>query len=192
MIDVALNMFDDIDKLIQFCGAVFSKEELNELRPPYSQYHQILQLKGQAEPNHADIARQVAKFIMKHPKLKDINKDEAKSIMIGKMLFNFSYNHACSVTLNAFSEKILCSKGGANVRFYIFDVFSRLNHSCQPNLEQYLNDDDVTVCTAVRQITAREQLFINYLGDMQFKSTLERKKFLKDGWNFDCQCPKCE
>lgn len=70
------------------------------------------------------------------------------------------------------------------MRYYVFDAFSRFNHSCDPNLDQYLDDDDVTYCIANRQITKGDQLYINYLGDMKFENNDERKTYLEENWNF--------
>lgn len=191
MILAALDIFKDIETMLEFWRAYLSNEKPSEIQTPCSQYREIIELKGKAETNHSGIARSVVSFILLHLDLTNSNTDESKLEKIKRMLFHLSYNHANSIVLNAFTEQITCTKGGAYVRYYIFDVLSRLNHSCEPNLEAYLNDDDVTMCVAVRQITAGEQLFISYLGNMQFKSALEQKKYLNEGWNFDCKCPKC-
>lgn len=37
-----------------------------------------------------------------------------------------------------------------------------------------------------------EQLFISYLGDMEFETNAEHRENLKDSLNFDCQCKLCE
>lgn len=190
MIVVAFKAADNIEILLEFCrGVLFSNKEPRKCRPPYSKYGEILKLKGQAEPDHAAIARRVVKFIMKLPKLESF--DSSKSEELKRILFYISYHHANTIALNAFSEMITCSKGGAYVQFYIFDALSRFNHSCDPNIELFLDDDNIIYGIATRQIKPGEQLFISYLGDERIECTQERKKYLKEGWNFDCQCQKC-
>lgn len=48
------------------------------------------------------------------------------------------------LTLNAFSVKLPLTSDGSSVRFYIFDLMSRFNHSCQANIEQNLDDENIT------------------------------------------------
>lgn len=79
-----------------------------------------------------------------------------------------AYNNVNALALNAFSEKRIITKGGACIRYFIFDILYRINHSCEPNLEHYFDDDDVTYCAANRPIKAGEQIFINYLEQMEF------------------------
>lgn len=188
MITTAIGAFKNINAFLQFCDAVLSSnKKTNNNRPPFSLYGEILKLKGQTEKNSVAVARRILNHIGKIPKIEAMDL----SVPQQKILFSLAYQHAKCITLNAFSEEIACSKGGAYVRFYIFDVFSRLNHSCQPNLDQYLDDSDVTICIAAQPIQRNEQLFIDYTGGMVFECTKQRKAYLKEGWNFDCKCQKC-
>lgn len=187
MITVALNAVSDIKALLEFCsGLLFLNKRYKNCQPPYSQYGEILKLKEQPEHVHAAIARRVVKHIMQLPQLESSKTEEMKRI-----LFNLAYRHAISVTLNMFSETIICSKGGGYVRCSMSDILSRLNHSCDPNLNHYIDDNDVTYCVAARPIKAGEQLYINYMSEMIFESTQERKKYIKETWGFDCKCRKC-
>lgn len=132
------------------------------------------------------MARRVLYFIMQHPQL-----NASKSPKTERLLFNLAYRHVNSISINAFSEEIKCSAGGICTRFSIFDILSRINHSCNPNVEHYLDDDDHTYCVVVRPIKTGKQLFINYASEMEFKSNQERKKYIKNNWHFDCKCEKC-
>lgn len=78
------------------------------------------------------------------------------------------------------------------MRYYVFDVFSRINHACDANLDQYLDKNDVAYCVANRHIAAKEQVFINYLGNMTFKDDQTRRQYLNDTWGFKCHCKKCK
>lgn len=194
MILVALEEFKDIEAMLKFWHAYLSNKNPTEIQTQcehLSRYREIIELKGKVVTDHPKIARNVVGFILHRLGLTKSNTDLSKLEKIERMLFHLSYNHANAIVLNAFTEQITCTKSGSYVRYYIFDVLSRLNHSCEPNLEAYLNDEDATVCVAAREITVGEQLFISYFGNIQFESALERKKYLSEGWEFDCKCSKC-
>lgn len=190
---VALNAFGNFDTFLEFCrGVLFTNKKTNKCQPPFSLYGELLKLKRPTEPNsnHATIAHRVVQFVLQESPHKELH-DPSKYEELKRILFNIAYIHANSLLYNAFSEKIMCSKGGAYMRYYIFDVLSRLNHSCDPNMDMYLDDDDATMGIAARSIKAGEQIFINYVGDMPFETQQNQKEYLKETWDFDCQCPKC-
>lgn len=185
----ACNTVGDITALLEFCrGILFLNKKYNSCRSPYSQYAEVLTLKGKPEAANSLIAQRVVKYLFQLPQLQSssLNAEDKKRI-----LFSMAYRHANTISLNSFEEEKICSKGGVCVRRSIFDVLCRLNHSCDPNVEHYIDDDYVTYCVAVRPIKAGEQLFINYVSTMKWKSSLERKNYLKETWEFDCQCHLC-
>lgn len=146
-----------------------------------------MKLKGIADDINSQLARRVVHLCtMQHPQL-----NAFKSPKTERLLFSLAYRHVNSIAINAFSEEIKCSIGGACTRFFIFDTLCRLNHSCNPNLEHYTDDDDRTYCVVTRPIKTGEQLFINYVSEMKFESTHERKKYIKETWHFACKCQKC-
>lgn len=147
---------------------------------------EVLNLKGIVEDKNNQIARRVVHFTLQHPQLNAL-----KSPKIERLVFNLAYRHVNTIGLNAFSEEKKCSAGGVCTRFFIFDTLCRINHSCIPNLEHYTDDDDRIYCVVARPIKAGEQLFINYVSEMEFQSTEERKKYIKETWHFDCKCQKC-
>lgn len=149
------------------------------------QYREMQCLKEEVDLKNAEIARGVVQLLSSK-----YNECENMPV-IERKLFFLSYKHANTLKLNAFSEQLPFTKGGAFVRYYIFDTLSRFNHACDANVEQYLDDENITRCVASRDIVPSEQLFIDYLNGMEFKNQHEKKQYLKEGWNFDCQCSKC-
>lgn len=146
-----------------------------------------MKLKGRAEDVNDQLARRVMNItIQQCEQLKSVNEPKTR-----RLLFNLAYRHVNSIAINAFSEEIKCSDGGVCTRFSIFDTLCRINHSCSPNLEHFLDDDDRTYCVVARTIKKGEQVFINYACQMEFHSTQERKKYIKENWHFDCKCQKC-
>lgn len=189
MIITACNGVGDTTSLLDFCrGLIFLNKKSNKCHPPYSQYAEILSLKGRPNDVNSTIARRVVKYVMQHPQFESVslNSEEQKRI-----LFSLAYRHANSIPVNSFDEEVKCSKGGACVGVSMFDMLSRFNHSCKANLDHYIDDDNITYCVAARPIKAGEQLFINYLGDIEFASAEERKKYLREMWGFECTCEIC-
>lgn len=189
IITTAFNSVVDISSMLEFCrGLLLHNKKSNKCHPPYSEYGEILTLKGQPNPVDSKIARRVVKYIMQQHQFESVslNVQELKRI-----LFTIAYRHANSIPINAFDENVKCSEGGAYVRLAIFNVLCRINHSCNPNLDHYIDDDDVTYCVANRPIKTGEQLFINYFGDLKFESTEERKKHIRENWHFECKCQLC-
>lgn len=190
IITVAINAVNDINTLLQFCRALLlSNKKSMKCHPPYSTYGEIINLKEQRDHAHASIARRVVKYVMKLPQLESFDSVDTEGMK--RIFFNLAYRHANSIAINTFAEEMTCSKGGVCIQFSIFDVVSRFNHSCDSNLEHYTDDDEVTYFIASRSIKAGEQLFVNYLCDMEFQSAQDRKNYLKQHWNFDCKCQKC-
>lgn len=188
---VAINAVDDISVLFDFYRSILSKnKQSNTCSSILARYGEMLRLKQVEDDTNAPTARKVVKVIGRLPKVQAFA--EKNPIDFCRMLFILACRHVGSIPLNGFSETVEYSDGGACMRYYIFDALSRLNHSCDPNLEQYLEEDDVTYCAASRHIKAGEQLFICYFGEEQFANTRERKKYLKETWNFTCKCQKCQ
>lgn len=95
-------------------------------------------------------------------------------------MFSLTYRYVSYIEINAFHEETELRSGGSSTRFFIFDAVSRVNHPCYPNLEHYIDDDDdYMYCIATRPIKTGEQIFINYLCNMKFKSTEEWKEYIK-------------
>lgn len=74
-------------------------------------------------------------------------------------------------------------------RILIYDVLSFLNHSCAPNLLNYVEGNKMT-CITSQRIQRSEQLFITYR-PLKTESKRQRQHELSY-WNFICQCVRCD
>lgn len=114
-----------------------------------------------------------------------------KSQNLQRLLFNLAYRHTTTIQLNMFSEVSKVTSGGISTRFNVYDILSRYNHSCVPNIHHMIDEDETTCCITVRPIKKGEQLFIDYLVDKHFENHQKRKDYIKEVWGFDCTCEKC-
>lgn len=187
IINVATKRVPNSETFFMFCsGILFSNKNAMNCQPPYSEYGMLLKLKGKREEIHRSIAKRVVSLVKSLPQL------ESVGVNYNRMLYNLAYKHAVTLPLNTFSEQTPISEGGVLKRFAIYDILSKFNHSCDPNVNHYINDDDdLTYCTATRRIEKGQQLFINYLADEQKMSREERQQCLQETWNFKCKCSKC-
>jgi len=85
---------------------------------------------------------------------------------------------------------------GYDVGEVLFDVVSRINHSCTPNLEFDLNwaeqyETVVIRVSAIREIEAGEEVCISYLPVRLKLAVHERLHQLRTHWLFDCDCALC-
>lgn len=77
-------------------------------------------------------------------------------------------------------------------RMMIYEVTSYLNHSCVPNLINFMVGN-TWIGIACRTIQANEQIFINYqFKEFIGKNKTERKDILERYYGFPCKCVKCE
>jgi hypothetical protein len=73
----------------------------------------------------------------------------------------------------------------------VFPGFSRLNHSCQPNVSHVWRTDLQKVLVfATRDIAAGDELFTTY-GPSEILDTAGRREFLGTQFGFDCLCSMC-
>lgn len=74
----------------------------------------------------------------------------------------------------------------------LFALFSRLNHSCNPNLHSCYNATiGKETVQAVRQINKGEELTISYM-PMAYRTREQRAEMLKEHSGFVCKCRVCE
>ncbi|KAG7357106.1 CMP/dCMP deaminase zinc-binding protein [Nitzschia inconspicua] len=78
----------------------------------------------------------------------------------------------------------------------LYDTFSRVNHSCNPNAVIVTNSDDDKNTGGQRLVAATkiqngEEIFISYLGLFLYADTTTRRKKLKQTKYFECQCQRC-
>jgi len=73
----------------------------------------------------------------------------------------------------------------------VFLKMSRFNHSCWPNAEYFWNADTTTRdVRAVRTILQREEILLDYRQPWTLTRE-ERRRSLKENFNFDCFCEVC-
>lgn len=187
IIDIASKSISDVNIFLEFCkGILLNNKKTKDCKPPFSQYGEILQLKGIAEKNHVSIAKRVVNCVKSLPQFSSFNSAECD-----RTLFYVAYQHTTTIALNTFSEETVLTKGGIFTRFSIHDILSRVNHSCAPNLHHCIDDNNITYCVVIRPIKEGDQLFINYLGEMKFATDDDRQIYLKENWGFNCKCEKC-
>merc|ERR1719234_3024648 len=69
---------------------------------------------------------------------------------------------------------------------------SRFNHSCRSNAQYFWNEDTNTRdIRALRKIKEGEEITVNYISALLGPRD-ERRKILKDKYNFDCNCEACD
>lgn len=178
MIAIAIKKLGSIDRVVDFYTDVILSKEENI----FPQYAEIIRLKKRDEITHSEIGNRVRQIFMTSFDMTDA---------VQRKLFHVAMNHANSLELNEFSEEEHCAKGGKLRRYFIYDLMSRFNHECSPNVETLLTKSNEMVCIAARQISPGEQLFISYIGSSVFKSDQDRKLYIKEVWNFDCKCRLC-
>ena len=88
------------------------------------------------------------------------------------------------VRSNAFTN----AEAGDNL---LFEIMSRANHSCAPNMHRAFDGDAVVVSTAC-DVPLGSALTISYLSDRDLAlSTPRRRELLQERFNFLCECERC-
>lgn len=186
IINTAADSISDVKVFLEFCaGILLFNKKIKNCNPPYSQYGEVLQLKGKIHQSHMSIAKSIVKYVKLQPRFTNLSAAQ------DRILFCLSYCHTTTIAMNTFSEESVISEGGILTQFWIHDVISRLNHSCAPNLHHCLDDANMTNFVAVRPIKKGDQIFIDYVVDMKFPCDYDRRKYLQEVWGFDCRCEKC-
>lgn len=185
IIMVALIQAPDAKTLLELGrDIVLSRSKPQNIQAPYSQYCELLQLKGNSEKKHILTARRAVKYVISS----QIDLNNVADLE--RTLFHLAYRHGICIEPNSFSEETAVSKGGISTRLALHDILSRFNHSCIPNLEHFIDENDVTHCVAIYPIKKGDQMFINYLGKLEFDD-IERQKYIEQKWQFKCQCIRC-
>lgn len=186
MIKNAFEVAENVDTFVEFIkGVLFSNINYRKCKPPYSTYGEILNLKGTIGNDHFAMAHKVVKYVSSLPNINDSTKPD-----LSRVLFCMACRHIATIEINSFSEEIVVNKGVCT-RFSIHDVFSRINHSCTPNLHHYFDSENITRCVTVRPIKKGDQIYINYLGELKFDDEKSRKNYIQKHWSFICNCEMC-
>lgn len=193
IISVAFDAADNVEAFAKFLvDLLFCKTSTTNHRtckPPYSTYGEMLKLVSNSQhPTDEQIAKvkRVVSYAENLPQIKSLQMQHKK-----KLLFELALRHILSFPIYTFGEEIPYQNGICYSRYYIYDLFSRFNHSCDPNVDHYVDDNEETHLFASRPIKAGEQLFITYITGLNFDSSKGRTRYLKETWNFDCTCKLC-
>mmetsp|Transcript_79918 Transcript_79918/g.183120 ORF Transcript_79918/g.183120 Transcript_79918/m.183120 type:complete len:152 (-) Transcript_79918:84-539(-) len=87
--------------------------------------------------------------------------------------------------------------GSEDMGLMLFDLTSRMNHGCRPNVAQTLDRSEQGVShiqlVAARAIDVGDELNISYLygGQNERFLVVERQRFLFRAWGFQCACERC-
>lgn len=69
----------------------------------------------------------------------------------------------------------------------VYRTFSRFNHSCNPNTENFTNGYN-TVVVAIKNIKCGDELFVSYFKSLKFLNIEEAHKMILNIWKFSCKC----
>lgn len=187
IIQNAFTLSKNSKALIQFVHDVFEKKPYQSCQTPFFTYGEILTLKGSSETEqmdgHLKMVNRVVECLFKLPNIKESNTSR-------HILSNMASRHISTIKINSFSEEFPIQKGVCT-RYGLHDVLSRINHSCDPNVDHYYDEDNAIRCVTVRAIKKGEQIFINYLGEMKFANTQSRRAYIQKQWLFMCECNMC-
>ncbi|GIQ81654.1 hypothetical protein KIPB_002645, partial [Kipferlia bialata] len=75
--------------------------------------------------------------------------------------------------------------------YRVYNMGSRFNHSCLPNVCASVQDDGLKRdCYVLRDVKAGEELCVTYITDNDLPRR-ERQMSLMDTWRFECACEVC-
>lgn len=152
-IKIALEAAEDPQALLEFSrGVLFADKKSENCRPQYSRYGVILKLKGKTKREHIQMARRVCKIIVTLPKFKSLYSEEFK-----RTVFYLACRHLSTIQLNAFTEEFSCKKGKLYL-YSLYDILSRFNHSCKPNIRHIIHSDNIIRCEVIRPIKNGDQV----------------------------------
>lgn len=181
---LAVNIFPDIDTLIEFVENVTNNEEKCaplSMADDVSRYRAFLKfnlwLSDEDEDDLYQSHYEVFGTVISNPAVQEKirTKDD------GRFIMHLSLQHLYIVKCNSFQNKLT---GG------IFLIQKHINHSCAPNLIQYCSANKV-VCITSRSIKKGDQLFITYGEKLWFQPRLVRQRLLFQDFGFRCDCEKC-
>lgn len=175
------------EEVIRFANdTLFKKAENQTCQPLFYEYVEMLKLKGLiCQSNElTKKMKRVVDCILSLPKVAESNTSRhALNILASR--------HLATIDINSFSEEFSILKGKCT-RYSMHPMLSRINHSCAPNVEHFYDDNNAIRCVTTRLIKTGEQIFISYLGEMEFGDIASRRKYLQTHWCFKCECDVCQ
>ena len=73
----------------------------------------------------------------------------------------------------------------------LYEVLSRANHSCAPNLTIDFEAGLVVAVSTLCDVTAGEELCLGYIAAEMGETTSRRQQVLLARYNFECACERC-
>ncbi|KAI1287239.1 SET and MYND domain-containing protein 4 [Halotydeus destructor] len=80
---------------------------------------------------------------------------------------------------------------GLEVGSGLYQSFSMINHTCNPNCEVLFDGSLLSVRT-LRNLRKDEEISISYGADVKKHSLIERRTYLTNNYFFKCSCSSCE
>ena len=74
----------------------------------------------------------------------------------------------------------------------LYETASAMRHDCAPNCRFRSTPDGSIEVTSIRHIPAGETLSFSYIGVTWVQSTQERRKLLRESFEFFCVCRRCQ
>ncbi|KAI0884307.1 uncharacterized protein GGS22DRAFT_194847 [Annulohypoxylon maeteangense] len=88
-----------------------------------------------------------------------------------------------------------CASVGSRNGIAVYPIFSRINHSCDPNCDWNINESPYNLyIQAKKNIKVGEQLSITYdssISSLSSPASLEKRRERLRGWGFECACSRC-
>lgn len=191
IIKVAVQKIQNINTFVDYCcGVLFLEKKSRQCLPPFSNYGELLQLKGNTDESNIKKAHRVVECLAKLPGFEFLM--DSDSSQFRRVFLHVALSHINTIPVNSFSQEEYSNRG-ARVQCIvsIFDFPSRVNHSCVPNLEVTLDEKGTMRCVVVQPIKKGEQVFIDYSGGQTYSSVSERKENIAKIWKFNCSCNIC-
>jgi len=81
-----------------------------------------------------------------------------------------------------------------DIGYAIYPYACFFNHSCSPNVSWKIDRQAgaLFIAEALRPIAEGEEILISYFGDDQNVSTDRRLEYLKEYYQFECRCTRCQ
>lgn len=98
------------------------------------------------------------------------------------------------VSTNCFTEEIESEDGFKRMVLRIYELISRVNHSCRPNaMVSWHPTQNRGYLRALRPIAAGAEITICYNAaeNTSLQARRPRREALKERWDFDCGCEEC-
>lgn len=159
---------------------------------PESRFHAIMKLTPrnyaaageEARTKDRDIANKAYNFISTFPQV--MRYFEGETTFLEHLIAHF----ASLIPSNSFAISLHIGNVACR-RLMIYDNVSYLNHSCAPNIVNFVDGNEM-IGFACQTINVGDQLTISYLGQDDLKRTrTHRRKELLKSHNFRCECDRC-